>query len=224
MRTRPDPRDPVVRLKSAVRRVADFLPPPRDEALIGIAREAWALFTGKRGRGRSRRAGAARPIQQSRVDPMAFYRARRAFDHGAYDDALARVEFLLAAHPDSLKALNLKKDIHNRRGDISDIVATYGRMLQVQDDAAIEYQPRGHAVGSAAGVLGRCAGIFRHSPLPHDGRHGAEGRRHQETRHRGGAGMTPRPPCQPPGGAAWMWQQCWLPSIRWPQLCWQPGY
>jgi glycosyltransferase involved in cell wall biosynthesis len=164
MRTRPDPRDPVVRLKNAVRRVADFLPPPRDEALIGIAREGWALLTGKRGRGRKRPAAGLRPRQQPRVDPMAFYRARRAFDRGAYDDALARVESVLAGHPDSLKALNLKKDIHNRRGDISDVVATYGRMLQVQDDDAIEYQERrwlGRLIETDPRWLPRIAGPAR---------------------------------------------------------------
>ena len=24
--------------------------------------------------------------------------------------------------------------------------------------------------------------------------------------------------------AAWMWRRCWLHSIRWSRLCWQPGF
>jgi glycosyltransferase involved in cell wall biosynthesis len=165
MRTRPDPRDPVVRLKNAVRRLADFLPPPRDEALIGLAREGWALLTGKPGRARkSRRVAGPRPQKRARVDPMAFYRARRAFDRAAYDDALARVESVLAGHPDSLKALNLKKDIHNRRGEISAVAATYSRMLEVQDDAAIQYQERrwlGRLIETDPRWLPRIAGPAR---------------------------------------------------------------
>lgn len=140
MRTRPDPRDPVVRLKKFVRRVADLLPPPRDEALLGVAREAWSLLTGRRGRA-GRAAGPGHRVEPW-LNPMAFQRVRRAFDRGAYEIALARVDSVLTQHPDSLKALNLKKAIHARRGDVSDIVATYRRMRQVQDDPAIEYQER----------------------------------------------------------------------------------
>jgi glycosyltransferase involved in cell wall biosynthesis len=142
MRTRQNPRDPVVRLKSAVRRVADLLPPPRDEALIGVARELWALLTGQRGRSRGRRVAAPGARGEPWLDPMVWHRARRAFDQGAYEIALARVESVLARHPDSLKALNLKKDIHTRRGDVSDVVATYRRMRQVQDDPAIAFYER----------------------------------------------------------------------------------
>jgi glycosyltransferase involved in cell wall biosynthesis len=165
MRTRPNPRDPVVRLKRAVRRIADFLPPPRDEALLAVARELWALLTGKRGRsGGSRRAAAPGVPLEPWLDPMAWHRARRDFDRGAYESALARVESILERHPDSLKALNLKKDIHNRRGDLSDAVATYQRMRQVQDDPAIEYQERhwlGRLIETDPRWLPRIAGPAR---------------------------------------------------------------
>jgi glycosyltransferase involved in cell wall biosynthesis len=149
-------------LKKAVRRLADLLPPPRDEALIGVAREAWALLTGRRGR----RRRVATPGTRSRpwVDSMALYRARRAFDHGAYEIALAQVDSVLTRHPDSLNALNLKKAIHSRRGDMSDIVATYRRMRQVQDDPAIEYQERrwvGRLIETDPRWLPRIAGPVR---------------------------------------------------------------
>jgi glycosyltransferase involved in cell wall biosynthesis len=162
MRNRPNPRDPVVRLKRAVRRIADFLPPPRDEALMGLAREAWSLVTGKRGRTR-RSAGPGIRVEPW-LDPMAWHRARRAFDQGAYEIALARVESVLERHPDSLKALNLKKDIHTRRGDVSDVVATYRRMRQVQDDPNIEYQERqwlGRLIETDPRWLPRIAGPVR---------------------------------------------------------------
>lgn len=127
-----------------------------------MAREGWALLTGKRGR--SRRVAGPGGRAEPWVDPMAFHRARRAFDKGAYEIALARVESVLARHPDSMKALNLKKDIHTRRGDVSDVVATYRRMRQVQDDAAIEYQERrwlGRLIETDPRWLPRIAGPAR---------------------------------------------------------------
>lgn len=133
-------RDPRTRLKSTIRRLADLLPPPRDEALIGVAKEAYSLVTGKRGRGGRLRPGPAR--SEPWVDPMAWHRARRAFDRGAHEIALARVEAVLARHPDSLKALTLKKDVHRRRGDLSDVVATFHRMREVQDDPDLARQER----------------------------------------------------------------------------------
>jgi glycosyltransferase involved in cell wall biosynthesis len=164
MRTRQNPRDPVVRLKRTVRRVADLLPPPRDEALIGVARELWALLTGNRGRTRGRRVTATGSRADPWLDPMVWHRARRAFDQGAYEIALARVESVLARHPDSLKALNLKKDIHTRRGDVSDVVATYRRMRQVQDDPAIAFYERqwlGRLIETDPRWLPRIAGPIR---------------------------------------------------------------
>jgi glycosyltransferase involved in cell wall biosynthesis len=163
MSRRPNPRDPVVRLKGAVRRIADFLPPPRDEALLGVAREAWSLLTGKGG-GRTRRGGGPAIRVDPWVDPLSWRRARRAFDKGAYEIALARVDGILARHPDSLKALSLKKNIHNRRGDMSDVVATLRRTRQVQDDPATEYQERqwlGRLIETDPRWLPRIAGPAR---------------------------------------------------------------
>ncbi|MDQ2964905.1 MAG: glycosyltransferase family 4 protein [Chloroflexota bacterium] len=166
MSSRPNPRDRVVRLKGAVRRLADFLPPPRDEALLGVAREAWALLTGKPGRTRGRAVRAAGPgiRPEPWLNPMEWRRARSAYDQGAYDIALERVDGILARHPGSFKALSLKKDIHNRRGDMSDVVATYRRMRHVQDDPATEYEERqwlGRLVETDPRWLPRIAGPAR---------------------------------------------------------------
>jgi glycosyltransferase involved in cell wall biosynthesis len=149
-------------LKKAVRRLAYLLPPPRDEALIGLARETWALLSGHRGRGRRTAARGARG--EPWLNPLAFHRARRAFDSGAYEIALAHVDSVLARYPDSLTALNLKKAVHARRGDMSDLVATYRRMRQVQDEPAIEYQERrwvGRLIETDPRWLPRIAGPVR---------------------------------------------------------------
>jgi glycosyltransferase involved in cell wall biosynthesis len=139
MTSRSTARDPRKRLKGAVKRIADLLPPPRDEALIGLAREAYSLVTGKRGKGRG---GGPRARREPWIDPMAWHRARRAFDSGAYEIALARVNSVLVRHPDSRRALTLKKDIHARRGDLSEVVAALRRLRTIEDDPILAYQER----------------------------------------------------------------------------------
>lgn len=149
------------RIKNIVKRTADLLPPPRDEALIGVAREAYSLVTGKGGRGR--RPGSRGRLQPW-LDPLAWHRARQAFDRGAYDIALVRVESVLARHPDSMKALTLKRDIHARRGDLTDVVATVHRMRRVQDDPGLAQQERqwlGRLIETDPRWLPRIAGPAR---------------------------------------------------------------
>lgn len=123
-------------LKAAFRRLVQLLPAPRDRALVSILREGRALVTGHRprwGRRREDRQGT----DPSLVDRDAWEAARAAFARRQYDRALARVERVLLAQPDNFKALRLKRDIHNRRGDLTLAIATMHQMRRVHDDPAL---------------------------------------------------------------------------------------
>ncbi|HEY0442845.1 MAG TPA: glycosyltransferase family 4 protein [Candidatus Limnocylindrales bacterium] len=132
-------------LKGAVKRVADFLPPPRDEAFLGIARDAYSLVTGAP-TAQSRAVAAATAERGPRFDvlqdPVAWRRARHAFDRGEYEIALKLVSGILDRHPDSWKAIALKRDIHARRGDLSDVVTTIRHLRRLQDDPRLAAQER----------------------------------------------------------------------------------
>jgi len=134
-------------LKGAVRKVADFLPPPRDEALVRLARDAYSLVSGSSpspgGATRRRWTPAERgqrldPWQ----DPVAWRRARRAFERRSYEEALEQVDGLLARHPDSRKALAFKREIHARRGDLTEVVLTIRRIRALGDDQRLADQER----------------------------------------------------------------------------------
>lgn len=137
------PSSPLKRaVKAGLRRVAEFLPPPRDEALIGVFREMYSLLTGRRRASVRRRPGRAAATPEPFLDPMAWHRARTAFEDRDYDVAMERVEALLAAHPASSRALTLKKDIHGRRGELTEIVRTTRQLRRLREDPQLLGQER----------------------------------------------------------------------------------
>ncbi|MFL5680049.1 MAG: glycosyltransferase [Chloroflexota bacterium] len=134
-------------LKGAVRKVADLLPPPRDEALLGLARDAYSLVTGSSTVGANRKRRPWTPAERGQrldpwQDPVAWRRARRAFERRDYEEALGQVDGLLERHPDSRKALALKRDIHARRGDLTQVVETIRRIRGLEDDPRLVAQER----------------------------------------------------------------------------------
>ncbi len=131
------------RLKRAAGHVADFLPPPRDEALLGIVRHLYSLVTGAPPTGPRAVSGKGqRGLRDALRDPLSWRRARRAFERGEYDTAIEIVDGLLDRHPHSWKALALKRDVHARRGDLSQVVATIGRLRRIEDDVRLAAQER----------------------------------------------------------------------------------
>jgi len=129
-----------------VRRIADLLPPPRDEALLALVRSIRALVTGRAmGRPAGRRHGARgqEAVEEPFITPMAWHRARTAFEDGDYDRALQRVDAILRTHPDSFRALQLQRDILGRQGDLTGAVRTTGRMRRLRDDPRLLELERG---------------------------------------------------------------------------------
>lgn len=129
-------------LKGLVRRLADLLPPPRDEALLAVARDAYSLLSGTPADTGTRARRSSRGWHEPWLDPMAFRRIRHAYEAARYDTALQLVEEVLERHPDSVRALMLARDIHARRGDVTGIVATLHRIRQLKDEPRFEFQER----------------------------------------------------------------------------------
>ncbi|HVL54226.1 MAG TPA: glycosyltransferase, partial [Vitreimonas sp.] len=136
------PRPPASPAKAALKRIlgrlARLLPPPRDEALVALARSAWALA-----RGHGIKTVAQSVVREPSLDSGLWERAESAFDQGRYDEALVVVETILERAPRSLRALRLKRNIQNRRGDLVEAIDTVVAMREVQDDPSLAAQERG---------------------------------------------------------------------------------
>ncbi len=122
-------------IKRVVIRAADVLPPPRGDALLGMARETYRFITGKGGSRPPRPGQNGEEASSSAFkDALAWRRARNAFEAADYDAALEAVEELLERNPTSTRALRLKRDVHVRRGDLTDAVRTLRRLRVAEDD------------------------------------------------------------------------------------------
>jgi len=124
------------------RSIAALLPPPRDEALIALGRDLYRLLTGAGGRRRNRSAVGADASAGSWRDAVSWRAARKAFEQRDYEEALTRVGEVLAGSPDSVTALRLKRDVHTRRGDLTEGLATVRRLAMVDNDPRIAEQER----------------------------------------------------------------------------------
>jgi glycosyltransferase involved in cell wall biosynthesis len=96
-----------------VRGVANRLPPDRAAALIEGAKAGYALITGQR----TRRGISAH--REPRIDTHELGLARRQLEAGEQDLALARIDALHARYPDSVRVLQLRRDILTSIGDLS---------------------------------------------------------------------------------------------------------
>ena len=75
-------------------------------------------------------------------DALAWRRARNAFEAADYDAAFVAVEELLERNPSSSRALRFKRDVHVRRGDLTDAVRTLRRLRVTEDDPSWEAPQR----------------------------------------------------------------------------------
>ena len=96
-----------------LRGIAHRLPPPRGEALIGFARAAFVLATG-----RVPTHGVS-AFREPRIDTRAYGRAERALEAGDAAAALAEADRLYGAQPRSLRVLRLRRTAFSRTGDMA---------------------------------------------------------------------------------------------------------
>jgi glycosyltransferase involved in cell wall biosynthesis len=141
--TRPPPARPPSTVKATLKRVlarvAHLLPPPRDEALVLMGRSAWALLRGHRIAAPKKANGR---MTEPVVDPDTWERAVAAFQAGSYEEAGALVDGILERTPNSLRALQLKRNVQNRLGDLTEMLETVGAMRLLDDDPELAAQER----------------------------------------------------------------------------------
>ena len=129
-------------IKRVVIRAADVLPPPRGDALLGMARETYRFLTGRGGSAPRPAHNGEEASSSALKDALAWRRARNAFEAADYDVAHEAIEELLERNPASARALRFKRDVHVRRGDLTDAVRTLRRLRVAEDDASWDGQQR----------------------------------------------------------------------------------
>jgi len=106
-------------------------------------RGIWGLVTGRTVPAPRRPGEGLQRVDEPFVSPAAWRRARSAFMEADYDSALERVDAVLQTHPNSFKALSLRRDILGRQGELTDAVRTIGRMRRLRDDPRLLELERG---------------------------------------------------------------------------------
>jgi glycosyltransferase involved in cell wall biosynthesis len=153
---RPKPPSPRRLLTGGLRRVAGLLGEPRDAALVSLADDARALISGREPRGP--RSGERRKDGGGR---RAYRDAEAAIARGDLDDALVRVERLVESQPRSIRALELRRLIETRRGDLRAQARTLHRLHLLEDTDerhAAERKVVGRWVETTAGWTPRIPG------------------------------------------------------------------
>jgi glycosyltransferase involved in cell wall biosynthesis len=155
------------RAERVVRRVADRLGSPRDEALMVAAEAGYALVTGARPtRSLHARAGiepGTRRHREPRINRVALARAQAAFDGGDYELALERVERLAGENPRSLRVLRLRRDIESKQGALTAQARTLHAIHELEGtgETRAERMVLGRIVETSAGWLPRIPGSAR---------------------------------------------------------------
>jgi glycosyltransferase involved in cell wall biosynthesis len=147
------------RAERIVRRVADRLGSPRDEAFVHFAEAGYALITGGKTYGNK-----LSQHREPRINRVALREAEAAFDAGDYDTALARVDALAAAHPDSVRVLRLRRDIEGKQGALTEQARTLHRIHELErteDGLRPERMVLGRIVETSPGWLPRVPGPAR---------------------------------------------------------------
>ena len=146
------------RAERVVRRVADRLGSPRDEAFVHFAEAGYALLTGAK----SYDQGISQH-KEPRINRAALRRAEDAFDAGDYDTALARIAELIAAHPDSVRALRVRRDIESKQGSLTAAARTLHEIhvLEGLPETRAERMVIGRLVETSPGWLPRIPGPAR---------------------------------------------------------------
>lgn len=141
-----------------VRRIADRLPSPRDEALMIAAEAGYAVVTGRKVRG-----GVSLHVEPP-INRVAFARATAALDAGDLETALERADGLAVAHPTSVRVQRLRREIFARQGDLSGQASALHRAHVLDDTAERREKERlllGRLVETSPGWLPRVRGVAR---------------------------------------------------------------
>ena len=139
-----------------LRRIGARLGSPRDEALVAGAEAAYALLTGRRVRG-----GGMSRHREPRIDPLRYRMALAALGRGDLDEAERYATDLLRAHPDSLRALRVLRDVAAEKGELHDQARALHRMHVLDDTPDRRHEERmvlGRIVETAPGWTPRIPG------------------------------------------------------------------
>jgi glycosyltransferase involved in cell wall biosynthesis len=119
----------LLRMRAAIAGAARTLPPPRDRALVGVLEEGRRLLTG---------GGRISPDErEAGGNPVSLVRAHRSLRGGRTREALGRADAILAAHPSSPLALDVRRSALARLGEYSAALAATDRLRRVRDDPAL---------------------------------------------------------------------------------------
>ena len=154
------------RAQRVMRRFADRLGSPRDEAFMTLAEAGYALVRGTRARG-----DGLSTHHEPRVNRIALRSAEAAFDAGDLETALERVDALVRAHPDSIRVLRVRRDIESKMGALTAQARTLHQIDQLDPTSErlrAERMLMGRIIETSAGWLPRIPGPAR-PVVPNDG-------------------------------------------------------
>jgi len=112
-----------------------LLPGRRGAALAGLIRDSVNLVSGHG-------PLPSHPAGDPPVQPTTLLRARRSLADGDLDTAQAAAGELLGRHPDSVAALEVRREVEVRRGATTAALATIRTMRAVSDTPALERDER----------------------------------------------------------------------------------
>lgn len=125
----PPPPRPPSPARRAVRRAVGLLPAPRDAAAAAVGRALRDFVTG-----RPPESWRARPGEPP-LDPRRVEEARQALDRGRLDEALAAAAAILASHPRTIAAHEIRQAALLRAGEPTSSLAALRSLRRIGDTA-----------------------------------------------------------------------------------------
>ena len=125
----PRPSRPPSPARRAVRRAVGLIPAPRDAAALAVGRALRDLVTGRPPESWRTRKG------EPPLDPRRLEEARRALDEGRLDEALAAVAEILATHPRTIAAHEIRHAALLRAGEPTASIAALRELRRIGDTA-----------------------------------------------------------------------------------------
>ena len=105
-----------------------LIPAPRDDALRWIGRDVVAFVTGRE---------VKRPARRVAPDPVPWDQIRADLDGDRPTDGLARIDEELAAHPENVRLLTLRRFALSRLGELSASLDALADLRAVADEPAL---------------------------------------------------------------------------------------
>ncbi|MGZ8501387.1 MAG: glycosyltransferase [Candidatus Limnocylindrales bacterium] len=136
--TRPDRSTPGSRFATVrflARGYVRLLPGRRGGAAAGLIRDVVSLVSG-------RGPAPSHAVGDPPVNPATLLRAQRALAAGDLDAAIANAAAVLRRNADSLAALEVRREVEERRGELTSALATIRAMRVVRDTPALERDER----------------------------------------------------------------------------------